>query len=55
MTVSNNWIKNLANNKYINLGIFWSWDEKGAVSHWGNYKLKNKVVIESSVEKNKID
>lgn len=49
MTVSGDYIKHIK--KYgKRLGIYWSWDENGAETHWGDYSKKSVVVIVSELD-----
>lgn len=54
ITVDDNWLKHLEV-KGKRLGIYWTWNEKSADTHWGNFDKKHTAIIETEVDENMID
>lgn len=48
MTVGSNYISEIKKHGK-RLGIYWSWSENGAETHWGDYSKKSVVVIVSQI------
>ena len=48
MTVDDNWLEHLKK-QGKRLGIYWSWDEHGAIAHWAGSQ-KNTAIIESDID-----
>lgn len=55
ITVDDDWLPSFSKNKIIKLGVYWAYDSKGAVTHWGDYNKKNEVILSGIVELDKID
>lgn len=51
LKVNDDWL----NNPTQQLGIYWSYDEKAADTHWGDYSKNHTVTLEALVEFDKID
>ncbi len=54
MTVADNWLEHLEK-QGKRLGIYWSWEEDAADTHWGYDNTKNVVTLESIVKENHVD
>jgi hypothetical protein len=54
ITVDDNWLYHLKT-QGKRLGIYWSWDEAGAETHWGDYSKKNLAVIEVEIDEKYVD
>jgi hypothetical protein len=54
ITVDDNWLNHLKT-QGKRLGIYWSWDDGAADTHWGDYSKKNVAVIEIEINEKYID
>jgi len=56
MTVKKDYIKNLISNKIKHIGIYWSYDEDGAETHWGfNLKITDTIIYEIKINQQYIN
>ena len=54
ITVDDNWLHHLKT-QGKRLGIYWSWDDSGAETHWGDYSKKNLAVMEAEIDEKYVD
>ena len=54
ITVDDNWLQHLKV-QGKRLGIYWSWDSRGAETHWGDSSKKNEAIIEAEIDEKYVD
>ncbi len=54
MTVDDNWIEHLKS-QGKRLGIYWTWEENAAETHWGDYDKKRTAIIEALIDEKYVD
>jgi hypothetical protein len=54
ITVDDNWLNHLKS-QGKRLGIYWSWSDDGAETHWGDYNKKNEAIIEAEIDEKYIN
>jgi hypothetical protein len=54
ITVDDNWFQHL-NTQGKRLGIYWTYNENSAETHWGDFKKTNTAIIEVEIDEKYID
>lgn len=52
--VDNNWLNHLKT-QGKRLGIYWTWNENSAETHWGDYSKENEALIEIEIDEKYIN